>query len=176
MTADERPVIVAYDGSPESQAAVRAAATLFPGRTLVVITVWEPGLALAMSSQPDQLSGVGYYRPPRPHRLWGAAYSPPPSAETVTTMDAAQRDNAADLASAGAALARELGATVQTHAVPDELNIAETVASAAAERDAAAVVVGSRGLGRIKSRLLGSTSQWLVHHVSRPVVVVRAPE
>jgi nucleotide-binding universal stress UspA family protein len=162
MTADERPVIVAYDGSAESQAAVRAAATLFPSRTLVVITVWEPGLALAMAAQPDQLSGVGYY--------------PPPSAETVTTMDAAQRDHAADLAAAGAALARELGATVETHAVPDELNIADTVASVAEERDAAAVVVGSRGLGRIKSRLLGSTSQGLLHHVSRPVVVVRAPE
>src|SRR3954464_1785279 len=117
MTADARPVVVAYDGSAESQAAVRAAATLFPTRTLVVITVWEPGLALAMAAQPDQLSGIGYY--------------PPPSAESVTTMDAAQRDRAPDLAAAGAAIARELGATVETHAVPDELNIAETVASAA---------------------------------------------
>jgi nucleotide-binding universal stress UspA family protein len=162
MTADERPVVVAYDGSAESQAAVRTAATLFAGRTLVVVTVWEPGLALAMSAAPDQISGVGYY--------------PPPTAEAVTMMDSAQRDHAADLASAGVEIARQAGATAETHPVPDELHIAETIASVAEERDAAAVVVGSRGHGRLKSRLLGSTSQGLLHDGRRPVVVVRAPQ
>jgi nucleotide-binding universal stress UspA family protein len=56
------------------------------------------------------------------------------------------------------------------------MNIADTIAGVAELRDAAAIVVGSRGLGRIKSALLGSTSRELVHHAKRPVVVVHAPE
>jgi nucleotide-binding universal stress UspA family protein len=161
MSGDARPVVVAYDGSAESQAAVREAAILFAGRTLVVVTVWEPGLALTTSAAADPLGGLA---------------SVPPSAETMAMVDGAQRDHAAETAAAGADLARGLGATVEPHPVPDELDVAETVASVADASDAAAVVVGARGLGRIKSSLLGSTSRELLHRTKRPVVVVRAPQ
>jgi nucleotide-binding universal stress UspA family protein len=159
MSAAERPVVVAFDGSKESEAAVRAAAELFHGRRLVVVSVWEPGLALAVTPPPDGLSGMSYA---------------PPSPETMAMVDRAQHERADDAAQAGAALARELGADAEPHSVPDEVDIAETLAGVADERDAAALVVGSRGLGRMKARLLGSTSQGLLHHTRRPVVVVRA--
>ncbi len=161
MSTDERPVIVAFDASPESEAAVRAAAGLFSGRTLVVVSVWEPGLAMAMTSPPDGLSGMSYGTP---------------DPETMATVDRMQNERATEAAEAGAALARELGADAVAHSVPDEVNIAETLVHLADERDAAAVVVGTRGLGRVKSALLGSTSRGLMHHTRRPVVVVRAPE
>jgi nucleotide-binding universal stress UspA family protein len=161
MSTDERPVVVAFDGSPESEAAVRAAAGLFSARTLVVVSVWEPGLAMAMTSPPDGLSGLSYSAP---------------DPETMATVDRLQNERASETAEAGAALARELGATAEPHSVPDEVNIAETLVRLADERDAAAVVVGTRGLGRVKSALLGSTSRGLMHHTRRPVVVVRAPE
>ena len=159
MSTAERPVVVAFDGSKESKAAVRAAAELFPGRRLVVVSVWEPGLALAMTPPPDGLSGMSYA---------------PPSPETMAMVDRAQHDRSTGAAEQGAALARELGADAVPHAVPDELDVAETLAGVADESDAAALVVGSRGLGRVKARLLGSTSQGLLHHTRRPVVVVRA--
>jgi nucleotide-binding universal stress UspA family protein len=79
-----------------------------------------------------------------------------------------------DAAQAGADEARRLGATVEALAVADSADVAETLASIAEDRDAVAVVVGSRGLGAIKARLLGSTSRKLLHDTQRPVLVVRA--
>src|SRR4051794_14833395 len=110
---DQRPVVVGFDGSEESEAAVREAAALFGDRTLVVVSVWEPALAQTMMRGPDDLSGMSYT---------------PPDPETMAVIDGVQRDRATDTAAAGAELARTLGATVEPHPVPDELNIAETLA------------------------------------------------
>lgn len=160
MHDDARPVIVAFDGSAEARAAVLAAAGLFRDRPLLIVSVWEPGLAMAAQTYPDAL-GITY---------------PAPSAEEVATVDRLQREHAAATAEAGAQLARGLGATAEALPVPDSADVAETVAATAEQRDAAAVVVGSRGLGGVKSKLLGSTSRRLLHDSRRPLLVVRAPE
>jgi nucleotide-binding universal stress UspA family protein len=158
MSADARPVVVAYDGSPESQAAVRAAAGLFATRRLVIACVWEPGLAMAMASRSDP-TGIGYV---------------PPTGEAIVAVDSAQKDHAVEVAEEGVRLAHELGAAAEAHPVADELDVARTVAELADRLGAGAIVVGSRGLGAVKSKLLGSTSAALLHQASTPVLVVRA--
>lgn len=160
MNREAQPVIVAFDGSAEAQEAVRTAARLFPGRLVLVVTAWEPGLVAAMTSSPDP-SGLAYV---------------PPDPRAMAAADEAQQEHAAASAEAGARLARELGADAQELALQGGANIAATIASVAQERDAAAIVIGSRGLGRVKSTLLGSTSQHLLRETARPVVIVRTAE
>ena len=154
------PILVAFDGSDTAQAAGEAAARLFPTHRLVVTSVWEPGLAIAMSSTTD-MTGVGYVAP---------------SAEEMATIDRAQRDHATDAAETGARLARELGATADANPIADEGKIGETLTALADQLDADAIVVGSRGLGRFKAGLFGSTSRDVLGNTTRPVVVVKASE
>jgi nucleotide-binding universal stress UspA family protein len=160
MTDDARPILVAFDGSETAQAAVEAAARLFPTHRLVVTSVWEPGLAMAMASTTD-MTGIGYVTP---------------TPEEMATMDRAQRDHATDAAETGARIARELGANAEANPIADESKIGETLSALADQLDAGAIVVGSRGLGRFKAGLFGSTSRDLLGHTNRPVLVVKAPE
>jgi nucleotide-binding universal stress UspA family protein len=161
MSVNDQPAVVAYDGSEEAQAALRAAVELMPGRRLVVVSIWEQGLALMMAPPTDSISGVPAMAP---------------TAETVTLTDQIQHDRAEETATQGAELARSLGAEADPYPIADDVDAAETIAGEAERRDAVAIVIGSRGLGRVKSRLLGSTSQGVLRHTRRPVIVVRAPE
>ena len=82
-----------------------------------------------------------------------------PSPETIAATDRLQHDHAAETAGPGAEIAREPGREAEPYPVADEVDAAETIAAMADRLDAAVIVVGSRGLGRVKSRLLGSTSR-----------------
>lgn len=156
MSSDERPVLIAYDGSPESRAAVSAAVEFFRGHRLIVVTAWEPGLAALLASA----SGVALRSP------HGAM------AGEVARVEHAQ---VADIARAGAELAKNCGVAAEPLAITEAPGVAAAIASEADRLDAWAVIVGSRGLGRVKAPLLGSTSQALLRATARPVLVVRAP-
>ncbi len=158
--ADVRPVVLAYDGSAEAEAALREAVALFGQRPLIVVSVWEPGLAMATMMPAAGEPSMGYM----------------PDPDEVAAIDRAQSGHAGEVSEAGARLARELGATAEALSVPDSVNIAGTLIAIAEEHDARAIVVGSRGLGGIKARVLGSTSRKLLHDAHRPVLVVRTPE
>jgi nucleotide-binding universal stress UspA family protein len=153
-------VVVAFDRSDEARAAMTAAATLFGHHPLVVVSVWEPGLAMAALPERDTM-GLSY---------------PMPSAEEIQQVDRIEHDHAASTAQAGVELAQSLGATAEALPVEDRADVADTIHAIAQQVDAAAIVVGSRGLGGVKSALMGSTSRKLLHESRRPVLVVRAPE
>jgi len=155
--AGDAPVVIAYDGSDVAEAAVRYAADLFPGRRAVLVTVWEPGLALLPMGPSDALGTTPLATDP----------------EIVGAVDQAQRDHATRVAGEGAELARSLGLTAEAHAVEDDLDVADTVLDVARERDAAAIVVGSHGISGLRTRLLGGVSRKLIRHSELPVVVTR---
>ena len=150
------PILVAYDGSPEAKAALARAAVLLPGRPVVVATVWEPGLASVL---------------PDPGGIGGPAA--PVDLGAVAEVDDLMARRAAGVAAEGAERARRAGLQAEPVSAEDESNVAETVARMAEEREAAVVVVGSRGPSGLKARLLGSTSESILHHCRCPVLIVR---
>jgi nucleotide-binding universal stress UspA family protein len=157
MSGERRPVVVSYDGSHAAECALRVAAAELGDRLLLIVSVWEPGLTSAVLTAADGM-GVTYAQP---------------SPEEVATVDRLQRDHAGAVADAGVALARSLGAGAEAVPARDRLGVVETICAVAEQRDASVIVVGSRGLGGVKARLLGSTTRRLLHDAKRPVLVVR---
>jgi len=154
-------ILIAYDGSTAARAAVEQAGLLFAPRPAIVLTVWEPGLGDFMLA-PDPM-GAGTTMLP---------YDPSLGRE----IDRANEDHAHDIAADGATLAGAAGLQAQALAIADELHVADTIVTQAHDHGAAAIVVGSRGLRGLKSRLLGSSSRALLECSDLPVLVVRHPE
>jgi nucleotide-binding universal stress UspA family protein len=158
MGSEAAPVLIAYDGSEVSRAAVRHAAELFAGRPAVLATVWEPGLAAVQGAMPGMGMGMG-------------TGSPDPT--TIEEVDRLARDHASTIAADGAEFARSLGLVAEPQAVPDEVDVADTLIDIARERGAAVVVAGSHGISGLRKRLLGSVSRKLIEHCDRPILVIR---
>lgn len=158
MALDAAPILIAYDGSEVSRAAVRRAAELFAGRPAVLATVWEPGLATVGLSMGLSDMAMGTL---------------PPDPATVEAVDRGQREHASTVAADGAEFARSVGLTAEPQAVADEVNVADTLIDIARARGAAVVVVGSHGISGMRKRLLGSVSRKLIEHCDRPVLVIR---
>jgi nucleotide-binding universal stress UspA family protein len=157
----QAPILIAYDGSPAARAAVTEAGALFAPRQAIVLTVWEAGLSEFMLV-PDA-TGMGTTMLP---------YDP----AVVREVDRAGEDHAKDIAHDGLTLAQQAGLEAEVVVVRDVTHPADAIVATAGERHAAAIVVGSRGLKGLRSKLLGSTSSELLRKAGRPVVVVRHPE
>lgn len=158
--ASKETVVIAFDGSPAARQAIEEAARVFRSCHVLVVTVWEEGLAYVTSSAPTE----------------GMVMSPPVDPEVALEVDRSVHDDAERVSREGAALAMSLGLEAQPLAVPDERDVARTILTVAGKHQAAAIVVGSRGLSGIRARLEGSTSRALLKHAPCPVVVVHEAE
>lgn len=151
------PILIGYDGSDTARRAVHEAAELFGSRRALVVTVWEPGLAYETSAMTADPAGQ---------------VPEPVDSAAAQVVDDASRAHADRVAEEGAALAKSLGLQAEALAVADEGNVADAIVELAGKRDAAAIVVGSRGLSGLRARLEGSTSNAVAKHASCPVVLV----
>lgn len=150
-TGPDRPVIVGFDGSPASAAALQHAATVAADTNapLSVITTYLPVL-------PRIRSSADHVRHPRDG--------------THPDFEAIARAGAHDTAIDGLRIARrqhpDLPATQRAIRGP----AADILASAAAR--AGLLVVGSRGHGGFTGLILGSVSHRVIHTSPCPVVIV----
>jgi nucleotide-binding universal stress UspA family protein len=159
MNALEGPVLIAFDGSgPARQAMADAAKLLAPHHTIVV-TVWEPNLAYMTAAAPPDI-----------------AMSPVVEPEAVLSVEQGLRENAERVAHDGAELARSFGLDAEPLAVSDDGDVAHTLVNLAHQHQAAAIVIGSRGLTGIRARLEGSTSKGVLKRAHCPVLVVHEEE
>lgn len=158
--ASKETVVIAFDGSPAARRAIEQAARVFRSSRVLVVTVWEEGLA--------------YVMPPAP--LDGMMMSPVVDPGVALEVDRSVHDHADRVSTEGAALAKSLGLEAEALAVPDERDIARTILAVASKHQAAAIVVGSRGLSGVRARLEGSTSKALLKYAQCPVVVVHEEE
>lgn len=150
-----KPILIAYDGSDGAKAAIATAGRLFPARRAVVISVWSSVAAAASAS----LVAI-------PATVASRAYE---------QLDAETGQHAAALASEGEAAAKDAGLDAAGKAVPGHGPVWSTIVKAADDEDAEAIVVGSRGRSGVRSVLLGSVANGVVHHSARPVVVAPRP-
>ena len=144
------PLLIAYDGSEHAKNAIRSAAGLLPGRDALVVTVWQP------------TSDVGAF----------AWYGAGPNMVNVAELDRAGAEAGGRVAEEGAQIARGAGLSAQAIAIEATPPVWKTIVETADLHDASAIVMGSRGLTGLRSMLLGSVSNAVVHHTDRPTLVI----
>jgi nucleotide-binding universal stress UspA family protein len=148
-------VLVATDGSDASVEAARVATRLFPDGEFLLVTV--------IGEQEDPMADAGGFEGP------------------AMDEDEARAEHRADVVDAQGALANTAHA-FGTSAVHQRVlehqgeGRGAKLCSAAVDEDADVVVVGSHGHGVLADALLGSISNYVVHHSARPVLVVRTPK
>ena len=149
--------LIAYDGSPAAGEAIAAVGRLLPGRPALVVHAWESPLRHSLSGQALSAAPLSEIR------------------EFSGDLETWLRESAEATVEDGVELARAAGLEARGEAVESGSAGWRVLTATAETRDAAVVVAGSQGHGRVASVLLGSVSAGLVHHAERPALVVRAP-
>jgi nucleotide-binding universal stress UspA family protein len=147
-------ILIAYDGSPDAQAAIQRAGQLFPDQPAAVLTVWEPFEdVVARSGAIGALGGFDYEAVNREYEQHSRAR-----------------------AEEGAQRAQEAGLQAEALIRLRNGSVPRAILDEAEDIGAEAIVLGSRGLTGVKSLLLGSVSHAVLQHADRPVIVVPSPE
>jgi nucleotide-binding universal stress UspA family protein len=147
------PLLLCFDGSEEARRAVERAGVLFAGRRALVVTVWQPIADL------DGLAWMGATA----------------SQVNVVELNRAAAEDGGRVADEGVRVALEAGLKAEPFAVEATGSVWNTIVEVADRYDAAAIVMGSRGLTGARSMLLGSVSSAVLHHADRPMLVIRQP-
>jgi len=150
-TADG-PVLICYDGSEDAKHAIERAGRLIGGAHALVVAVWQSGAALG------GFAGLGA-----------------PSTVNFVEVDRAAAEEGGRIANEGVRIANQVGMKAEPVTVEATGPVWKTILEMSDRRDAAMIVMGSRGLTGVRSMLLGSVSSAVVQHADRPALVIRRP-
>ena len=145
-------ILIAYDGSEDSKAAITQAGKLFQGEGVTVLTVWQRFIDTVARTGGNITVALDF-----------------------DAMDADAERAATQTAQAGSELALEAGMEARPRTAVVNTTVADAILAAAADARADAVVCGSHGHAGLRSLMLGSVSRRLLHHAEIPVVVVPSP-
>jgi nucleotide-binding universal stress UspA family protein len=151
------PVLLCFDGSEQAAAAIACAGEVLSARDAVVVTAWEP---------------IAAWEPYDPGALLSAGVAKLGS--RALELDEIAQELAHEKLDRGLELARAAGFQARGEIV--EGKAWHAICDLATELDAAAIVLGARGLSRVESVLLGSVSAAVVAHAKRPVLVIPAQD
>jgi nucleotide-binding universal stress UspA family protein len=146
------PLLLCFDGSADAARAIEHAGLLFPAGRAILASVWQQPLSA--------LGGIA----------WG---DETPSMAGVEELDQVAAERAGRVAADGLRIAERAGLSVESRVVTGSGPISSTILELAERNDAAAIVMGSRGLSGLGSIVLGSVSNAVVAHAHRPTLVIR---
>ena len=174
MTAS---IVVATDGSETGQRAVDHAAALSEkfGQPLCIVHVLmhgRPSKELARMVEVEGLAApAAKGRTARPVIDPTAMVGLLPKADDAFASDEVIATLGEHVARGARTRAEDAGARDVTTRIRAG-DIADEILDVAAEENADTIVVGRRGLGRMREMLLGSVSQKVLHHATCKVVIV----
>lgn len=149
-------VLLCFDGSEHAANAIATAGRLLGPRPAVLLTVCEP---------------TRLWSPSDPATILDA-----PIGKMLAKglkLDEIADEVAQDEVDRGLELARAAGFRAQGRVVHGKAS--QAICHVADELDAAAIVLGARGLSRVQSALLGSVSVAVSVNAGRPVLIVHHP-
>jgi nucleotide-binding universal stress UspA family protein len=150
---EPRTILLCYDGSPQADHAVEAAARLFPGAHTRVLYIWEPVERI-----------IARY-----------AVLAPLMGEEVERVDDDLESEADKLLAHGVELAANGGLDAAPHRRRLGNTVWETVLAAADELGADVIVTGTRSLHGLREVIANTLSHHLIQHSPVPVLAIPTP-
>ncbi|XP_073018640.1 uncharacterized protein [Primulina eburnea] len=147
-------VIVAIDESEESFFALQWLLLNLDMKSLNIIHVLEPF----------------------PHYVFPGVQVVFPATSITQSANRVRRENAEALLAHAAHMCARSARVKKANTSILEGDPKEMICEAAEEMHADLIVVGSRGLGKIKRAFLGSVSDYVIHHAKCPVLIVKPPD
>jgi nucleotide-binding universal stress UspA family protein len=151
------PILLCYDGSDDAAGAIAAAAAVVAPRDAVVLTAWEP---------------ISTWEPYDPGGVLSAGVASIGSHSLG--LDEIAAEIAQEKLTRGVELAR--AARFDAGGRLARGKAWRAICDLADELDASTIVLGARGLSRVKSMLLGGVSSAVAVHAGRPVLVIPSAE
>jgi nucleotide-binding universal stress UspA family protein len=148
-------IVLCYDGSASAKHAIETAHALVGQAPALLLHAWEPPTSYL---GPDPFGGIETWSGPQ-----------------VVELEAMATERANRTVEYGVELARSAGFSVDGRLERSAGAIWRTILDVADECDAQLVVAGARGLSPLQSLLLGSVTTPLVHHATRPLLIVPLP-